>query len=64
MKVLNINALYKELIKRGNDSNYVKVHSVVHGKSKKGVLSDKEKRELLSIIDESVKTAKANILKS
>ncbi len=63
--VVNINAVYKEFIhKFSKDSTYVKVRLAVNGDLAPGTLTDKEKKQLISIIDESVKRAKENILKS
>jgi hypothetical protein len=65
MKVININAVYKEFIHRFNrDSNYVKLRLAINGSLDPGTLTDKEKKQIISIIDESVKQAKENILKS
>lgn len=63
--VININAIYKEFIhKFSKNSNYVKIRLAVNGELEPGTLTDKEKRQLISIIDDGVKQAKENILKS
>lgn len=63
--IVNANALYKEFIHRfSKDSNYVKVRLAVNGELDPGSLSDKEKKQLVSIIDDEVKKVKDNILKS
>lgn len=64
MKIININALYKELLRKGGDSSYAKVQQSLNGESIRGTLSDKDKRNLIEILEDDLKLAKSNILKS
>lgn len=63
--VINSNHIYKEFIHRfSKNSNYPKVRMAINGQLSPGSLTDKEKKQLISIIEEGVKQAKENILKS
>lgn len=63
--IVNINAVYKEFLHRfSKNSTYVKVRLAINGELIPGTLTDKEKKQLILIIDEAVKDAKENILKS
>lgn len=63
--VVNVNAIYKEFLHRfSKDSTYVRVRLAINGELIAGTLSEKEKKQLIAIIDDGVKKAKENILKS
>lgn len=60
--MISVNAFHTELLSRGKHYTYVKVRRAL-----KGIYSgmtDKEKKEFLSILDEVYKKTKENILKS
>ena len=60
--MININSLHEELLKRGKKFTYVKVKRAVNGFP--NITSDKEKKELLNVVDDIFKKVKENILKS
>jgi hypothetical protein len=63
MKFINKNELYKELISRyGKSYTYIKVCMALDGDEKS--TSDKEKKQILAVVEEQFKKVKENILKS
>lgn len=63
MKFINKNEFYKELIARhGKGYTYIKVCSALDGDE--GTTSEKEKRQMVAIVEEQFKRVKENILKS
>lgn len=65
MEIININSVYKEFLHRySKNSNYVRIRLAIRGELEKGTLTDKEKQQLIKIIDDGSKSAKDNILKS
>lgn len=63
MNFINRNDLFKELLRRhGKGYTYIKVCQALNGSA--NATTDKEKKQILSVIDEMVKQTKENILKS
>lgn len=63
MEIINKNALYREMmVKHGKHHTYIKVSNAVDGE--KDSLSKEEAKQLISIIDESIRIVKSNINKS
>lgn len=63
MDEINATAVYKRLLLRGHKSfSYIKTKSAIAGVE--DTTNEKEKKQLLSILDEVYKEAKENILKS
>lgn len=63
MEEFNSAAFFKRVIRKGGDSfTYIKVKTALSGET--GITSDKEKKQLISVLDDIYKTAKDNILKS
>lgn len=63
MDEINATALYKRLLLRGHKSfSYIKTKCAISGN--KNTTTEKEKKQLLSILEEVYKEAKENILKS
>jgi hypothetical protein len=60
--MVNVNAFHTELLQRGKQYTYVKVRRALKGVASS--TSEKEKKELLSILEEVYKKTKENILKS
>jgi hypothetical protein len=59
--IINKNALYREMmVKHGKHHTYLKVSSAIDGD--KGSLSRDEAKQLIEIIDESIKAVKKNVL--
>lgn len=62
MDIINKNALYREfLVRHGNLTSYSNIAKSLSGN---GDLSEKERRQLLKIIDEAFDEIKKNISKS
>ena len=65
MNIININGVFKEFIHRFNKNcTYLKIRLAANGELEAGTLSEKEKKQLIQIVDEGVKQFKENILKS
>lgn len=63
MNLINRNDLFQELIRRyGKGYTYIKVCKALNGVSES--TTDKEKKQIISTIDDIVKQTKENILKS
>jgi hypothetical protein len=60
--MININQLQIELTKKGKSFTYVKVKKAIEGVPNS--TTEKEKKEILSVLDEHLKKIKDNISKS
>lgn len=62
MEEFNSAAFYKRVIQKGGKSfSYIKVKNALGGKCD---IDEKEKKQLMSVLDDIYKEAKTNILKS
>lgn len=64
MEIININAVYRALLKRGSDIGYNTIRMAINGELKPGDLTDKEKEQLVQILTKGFELSKQNIQKS
>ena len=63
MEEFNSASFFKRVIQKGGDSfTYIKVKNALSGTT--SVTNDKEKKQMLAVLEDIYKEAKSNILKS